>query len=928
MTKLPFKRLALAVGVASTILLAGCSSEDADPTPVSSTPLPIDGVVSGIINGNISIGGGLFLDDISFEGTAPTYALFSPLEGLIPLPTDLLFAAASATDGTASTDPGNQVTNAINDLDGWSTNAQLDIKFNANLDPASVKGPGSPGQNVFLIVLDTDKASTPYVDDALDPANIDGIDVAATTALQGNYTVATISVDGGENNAIRISPTSPLLAKRKYLAFVSNVLSPVLDTDGAPVGASISYSYYGDLSLPALTGQTAGIQQLVQGLEQVASCFLNVAGGGDLCLGGATTGAIPLAAARSSLVITNSFTTTDPTTVLTAMATPFGAMTQAGVPAATAANLIHTGAIGEIPVPRNRTIGFYDTDITLAGAPEVDGQIKGTDIKVFLDPTNSNPAVLTGQAYVYQGYITVPYFTDAPANTGELDKILTGTWSTNTGLANFLTDLSDDATVNGSKSYPSDDDGSFNVTYRMPFAQKVEDVTIPVLLVLPEQNDPETGLASEGYKTAIFVHGITGDRTNALPVAYALAANANVATIAIDLPTHGVAPATSAGANSAYATFNVDHGSFSAVAAAASAGIGERHFDAARLLDGTPVAMPTTATANPVDGSVDYRSGRHFINLTSFGTTRDNMRQAVVDLLNLNASLAAIDIDGDDTPDLDSGSVHLVGHSLGSILGSVFVAINNSEDVQTASQGLSFLTTSTDYQLPYVVSASLFAPGGQLTKVIENSPAFAPEVLIGLASSGVPQGSSDFDKFMYVLQSTIDSADPVNFVSKFQFDDGTSGTALLVQEIAGTPPFSSLIPDVVVPVEATGTYDLFYETAILNRLIALGFGSLGYESVPAPLAGTEPLLMLAHIKADTDPGVINGAPVQATVRFLAGHHSSLLYPSVNGPGQTATAAENLVWQDSLTQIIGLISTDGATLPVGTFGAGAAASVIK
>ncbi|MGV2480389.1 UNVERIFIED_CONTAM: hypothetical protein IGO34_26690, partial [Salmonella enterica subsp. enterica serovar Weltevreden] len=101
----------------------------------------------------------------------------------------------------------------------------------------------------------------------------------------------------------------------------------------------------------------------------------------------------------------------------------------------------------------------------------------------------------------------------------------------------------------------------------------------------------------------IFQHGITGNRSQMLPLSPALT-QAGFAVIAIDLPLHGAA------ATGSEAALRVP-------------GTTERTFD----LD---LVNNTTSAPGP-DGSIDG-SGTHFINLASLATSRDNLRQGVSDL--------------------------------------------------------------------------------------------------------------------------------------------------------------------------------------------------------------------------------------------------------------------------------------------------------
>src|SRR5690606_12823924 len=114
----------------------------------------------------------------------------------LPFNTDLIFAQAAASDGTADLGaPTDPVRAAVNALDGFSTSAYFDILIAGSVNPATVL----PNQTVFLIEVETALNDQ----DALNPANISGLVGPAT------YDTQVVSLDGGTNNVIRIRPTVP-----------------------------------------------------------------------------------------------------------------------------------------------------------------------------------------------------------------------------------------------------------------------------------------------------------------------------------------------------------------------------------------------------------------------------------------------------------------------------------------------------------------------------------------------------------------------------------------------------------------------------------------------------------------------------------------------------------------------------------------------
>ncbi|MBL4797265.1 MAG: hypothetical protein JKY50_07615 [Oleispira sp.] len=328
--------------------------------------------------------------------------------------------------------------------------------------------------------------------------------------------------------------------------------------------------------------------------------------------------------------------------------------------------------------------------------------------------------------------------------------------------------------------------GMTNVTYRYPLAEFDQTEYAPVLMTVPSKLDYSvTGLNVGGadcstvnkFKTIIYVHGITTDRTSSIGMGTAMALNCYV-TVSMDLPLHGVAPIANDRngdpTDNALIAFNVEHGGFADAAAAAGTtfeNMEERHRN---------IASQTGTNARVVmdfDGTVDTdgtdgtpalgNSGSFFINLGNMGRTRDNVRQAVVDLMHLNATIGAIDVDGDGIPDLDVNEVYVAGNSLGAIVASTFVAVNNQAAVQTKNTNL-----------PLIQAVVLASPGASLPKLLENSPAFAPTILGGLQ---LAQDSNSLQKFESMLQAALNSVDAINFASLLRNDE----TPVLMYNMVG-----------------------------------------------------------------------------------------------------------------------------------------------
>jgi len=339
-------------------------------------------------------------------------------------------------------------------------------------------------------------------------------------------------------------------------------------------------------------------------------------------------------------------------------------------------------------------------------------------------------------------------------------------------------------------------------------------VRVPVLMTVPNAASGRVKPAG-GWPLVIFQHGITRNRSDGLAISATLASQ-GFAMVSIDQPLHGITPA-----DTALAPFRVNNTPFFA------AGARERTFD---------VDFIDNETGAPVaDGNPDP-SGAHSINLSSLLTSRDNTRQAIADLFVLRASVPNMSIDGDATGDFDNANVSFVGQSLGSIVGTGFVAFE-----------------------PTVNVAVLSVPGGGIAQLLNGSPTFGPVIQAGLAASGVNAGTPDFDRFMGAAQQAVDSSDPVNLAGF------AAAKRILLHEVVGGGALTgggTALPDQVIPNAVAG----------------------------APLSGTEPLIRafgLASITGTT----ANAAGVRGATRFIQGGHGSILQPNAATPEGLAATVE-------------------------------------
>lgn len=765
-------------------------------------------------------GGGSDSVEDQSQGSTPlgTYPKFNPVTSDLPLNTDLIFADAATSDGTANVGvPENAIEAAVNALDGFSRTAYFDIGFaGGSIDESTICVPGGCAglPNVYLVPLDTSGGDG----DALNPANIVGVNQTAfgTTAISASV----VSLNGGTDNTLRITPLQPLLAKTKYLVFVTN---SVLDTNGDPIKASTAYNLLGE-NQPAVTASLQAVRGAIQGWETIAGGLINALSG-DM---------IPVDVAKDSVAISYTFTTTDPETPLTAMAAPRGAIAlsqiEAGVDPSQA--LANANALAPLlSTPQERDVAV--------------SAMTGVDFN-----TLTQGALAADVGKLFTGAIDLPYYQSAPASALDF-SFLQKSWTADQVLGSQL----------GMGIPPMDVDGSYNVTYRYPFAAQTGTETVPLQVTLPNPalTPAELGGAScanvrdnTGYPTVIYVHGITSDRTSVMALAHTLASRC-IATVAIDLPVHGVP------ANSAFAgALNVENSAlipFSTIYDGLD--LHERHFNVAQDASGNPAPM-NFGSPTALDGS-----GSWFINLANLKNTRDNLRQAVMDLLNLNASLGAIsalDIDGNGT--LNTDNVTLVGASLGGIVGTTYTSIN-----QVAIQADSNFGSNLNSLNGLVVSVG----GTQLAHLLNNSQAFAPRIQAGLAANGVNVGTSDYESFLYVAQSTVSSGDPVSFAGAVGAL-AAAGKPVLLQQVNG---------DTVVP---------------------NGDPSL-------PMMGTDGLASLSSA-VQLAPGAVDltSQGNAGIVKMTAGGHGSLLTPSGGAPQVTA---------ELQAQVMSFVLSGGTQVAIGS-----------
>ena len=356
-----------------------------------------------------------------------------------------------------------------------------------------------------------------------------------------------------------------------------------------------------------------------------------------------------------------------------------------------------------------------------------------------------------------------------------------------------------------------------------------------------------------GWPVAMLVHGITSSKEQMLPITGILSVF-GIATIAIDQPLHG-----------------------------------SRGFD----LNGDDVDDINTSTVSTL----------HYVNLGSMLTMRDNTRQSTADLLGLRLGmnfLGGAHAEGNAIK-IDSSKVHLLGHSLGGIYGMNAVGLANTE-----------LSPQVD-GLFNIASTSLAMPGLMLANFGLDSPAFE-----GLAKSNLTlELSPDF-------KAAVDANLPSDYtqeqLSGFYF---AFYNALTVEQKAtldaGFAQFTfaaQTVTDSGDPIAYVQTLAATQTPTHLIEVVGNGGDNLPDQTVTntapfTPMGGTEPAIAFLGL-----PGISETTPGSGAVRFVNGHHSSILDPRPDAAGASPDAELSArATQEMQTQVATFFASMGQLITV-------------
>ena len=365
----------------------------------------------------------------------------------------------------------------------------------------------------------------------------------------------------------------------------------------------------------------------------------------------------------------------------------------------------------------------------------------------------------------------------------------------------------------------------------------------------------DIAMPAEGWPVAILQHGITSKKEDMLAITGALSLQ-GIATVAINHPLHGD-PALG----------------------------GSRGFD----LDPTSPGDEINATTV---------SATHYMNLASLLTTRDNLRQSIVDTLGLRLGLNTL------PGFIDGSKVTYLGHSLGAITGTGFTAMANSP-----------LDPQID-PLFTVNASSLAMPGAGVANFLLESPSFSglikasltlelSEDFAALVAATYPDGPTEAELVgiytqFYAALTTEQQAELDGGFAEFTF------AAQTVTDAGDPANYAAILAATQTPIH-------------LIEVVGDGMDNLSDQVIPnrvstTPIGGTEGLIALLGLENAGDN--LTDLPIGGTgvigstaVRFTEGSHSSVLSPAASAAATTEMQTQVATFFATLGQMVQVTDTD-------------------
>ncbi|MBO9490700.1 hypothetical protein J7384_10045 [Endozoicomonas sp. G2_1] len=766
-------------------------------------------------------------------------------------------------------DPANGVVSVPNDvLFSGTTDGTLNIPV---ADPTNVADP-----QVALNALDGWSTINPFVLNinfpagvALDPNSVNGASVRIFETELGGPTASSecasvptaaacrvlSELTFGRDFVAQATPAGvavvPLQPLKGKTSYIVTLTNSLLDDNGNPIQASVTYDL---LKLDLATTPLATAAQ--RGLQGLVNSFETAVSSQGIDAG--------------NIIYTASVTTQSTVDVL------------ASVKALLANNL----ATQTPPV-----IGAQDTGLSVAQALTAQG--------VTLPPAQ---AALFSAANLLQGRITLPYYLGVPSALNPLAPvneswkalcdslvITSGAAAQNPAVipANPV-DLVDGQciAISQANNLPAPGlrnlglDTERNLTKFNPVPAPQGPSNLPTLTGddanpgildvqittpdLPVVNGVRASLGlpaltapADGWPIAILQHGITSRKEDMLAVTGLLAIN-GIATAAIDHPLHG-----------------------------------SRGFN----LDGQPGDELNASTV----------SATHYMNLASLVTTRDNLRQSTADMLGLRLGVNFM-VDAQGQPlGINGRKVFFLGHSLGAITGINFTSLANTP-LNDAVDPF-FKVDAASFAMPGVGVANLLLESGSFSGLIKASLTLAQ--------------SAEFQALVAQLYPNGDQTE-AQLVAAFETFTANLSAAQLAELNATFAQFTfaaQTVTDAGDPGNYAAGIVATQTPTHLIEVVGNGSDNLSDQVIPnvvstSPLAGTEAAIRLLGLPSVTETVQATGeqTSVSGAVRFINGHHGSILTPAVRPEAQDAVANARAT-QEMQTQVAGFFASMATLIPV-------------
>ncbi|MGN6105850.1 MAG: hypothetical protein ACTHU0_12160 [Kofleriaceae bacterium] len=320
---------------------------------------------------------------------------------------------------------------------------------------------------------------------------------------------------------------------------------------------------------------------------------------------------------------------------------------------------------------------------------------------------------------------------------------------------------------------------------------------------------PAAACPASGCKTVIFGHGLGQSKTNVFAIAPQLAAQGH-AVVAID---------------------HVAHDS-----------------RAVRVSNTGTCADGGTGAPSPVRSPQCYAP---FLS-PDLGTTRDNIRQTVLDLHGLTAALKSCGAAGCGALKVDAAKIQYMGQSLGGIIGSTLTATN--PDLKASVLNVPGVGWVDILENTETLAIRCMLVDGLIDATILTGDKWNPTAMTGLCTTDAWKAQPGYRQFSMIGRWVLDPADPANFTRKL------APKKFLIQEVVG---------DTVVPNVAT-----MNEGLLVGQTAATADPATSATPMPSAAITTNPTAS----KWVQYPTITTPAP------NIFGHGSLLQPPALSGTG--------------------------------------------